>query len=160
VNPLAPPDSHRLQAACGWFELGNPLEAHAELDSITAALRVHPDVLELRWQIYAAGQQWDSCLDVGTTLVTLASERPEGWRHRSVALHYLKRTPEAYELLLPAASIFNEDWAVLYDMACYACVLGRPEEARSWLEKALALGDSKKIYPIALADPDLEQLWK
>jgi tetratricopeptide (TPR) repeat protein len=157
--PLSPPDSHHLLAAQGWFELGNHLEANSELDNITATLRAHPDVLELRWHIYAKARRWDVCLDIGTALVNLAPERPEGWRHRSVALHYLNRTPEAYALLLPSVAVFGKDWAIHYDMACYACVLGRLEETRSWLEKAFALGDSKTLKLLALDDPDLERLW-
>lgn len=50
------------------------------------------------------------------------------------ALHHLSRTP--------AASIFSDDWAVLYDMAC---VTGRLAEARGWLEKAFVLGEVKKL---------------
>jgi hypothetical protein len=53
VKPLDPPDSLHLRAAQGWLELGDHLEANSELDKITAFLRSHPDVLELRWQIYA-----------------------------------------------------------------------------------------------------------
>jgi hypothetical protein len=53
MKPLEPPDSHYLQAAQGWLELGNPTEANEELQKITAPNRGHPDVLQLRWQIYA-----------------------------------------------------------------------------------------------------------
>ena len=53
IPPLEPPDSIHLKAAEGWLELGNQPEANEELEKIAPELRVHPDVLEIRWQIYA-----------------------------------------------------------------------------------------------------------
>ena len=41
-----------LEAAEGWVELGNHLEANEELERITAENRAHPAVLGVRWQIY------------------------------------------------------------------------------------------------------------
>jgi hypothetical protein len=35
------------------------LSQFAELDNITPELRVHPAVLEVRWQIYAKAKRWD-----------------------------------------------------------------------------------------------------
>jgi hypothetical protein len=48
MESLKPPDSHYLAAAQGWLELGNHFEANEELERITPAMRVHPDVLEIR----------------------------------------------------------------------------------------------------------------
>ena len=67
------------------------------------ALRAHPDVLEVRWQVYAKAGKWEPCVDIGNALVKTAPERPFGWVHRSFALHELKRTKEASDLLVPAA---------------------------------------------------------
>jgi hypothetical protein len=50
VKPFDIPDIHHLRTAVGWLELGNHLEADAELDNITPVLRAHPDVLEIRWR--------------------------------------------------------------------------------------------------------------
>jgi hypothetical protein len=38
--------------------------------------------------------------------------------------------------------------------------MGRLEEARQWLKRALATGDKAHIKAMALADIDLEPLWK
>jgi Tfp pilus assembly protein PilF len=57
MKPLEPPDSLHLQAAQGWLELGNHAEAEAELDNITASSREHPDVINVRWGIYAAAKK-------------------------------------------------------------------------------------------------------
>lgn len=61
MKPLAPPpDSLHLEAAQGWCEHGNHIEAEAELEHITPENRSHPAVLEVRWQIYAKAKQWDA----------------------------------------------------------------------------------------------------
>lgn len=60
MKPLEPPDSIHLEAAEGWVELGNHLEANEELEQITSENRAHPAVLEVRWQIYAKAENWDA----------------------------------------------------------------------------------------------------
>ena len=35
LGPLHPPDGFHVQVAQGWLELGNPIEADAELGKIT-----------------------------------------------------------------------------------------------------------------------------
>ena len=76
---LEPPDSLHFQAAQGWLELGNPIEANEELEKVTASLRAHPDVLKVRWEIYAAAKKWEAALDISDALVQLEPEDPLGW---------------------------------------------------------------------------------
>jgi Tfp pilus assembly protein PilF len=63
MNPLQPPDQIHLQAAQGWLGLGNHLEANEELEKITAQNRADPDVLEVRWEIYAKAKKWRESVD-------------------------------------------------------------------------------------------------
>lgn len=159
IPPLPHPDLNHLEAAEGWLELGNHLEANEELDRITPELHAHPDVLELRWQNYAKATNWEMCVEIGTSLVNTAPARPDSWIHRSYALHELKRSKEASDLLLPAADLFPGHWQIMYNLACYACCLGNQEEAWDWLEDAFELGNAKKVKMMALEDRDLEKLW-
>jgi predicted Zn-dependent protease len=160
MKPLSPPDSFHLQAAQGWLELGNHIEAEAELDNITASLRAHPDVLKVRWEIYAVAKKWEAALDIAAAIVQLDPDDPLGWVHRSYALHELKRTAEARDNLLRVAEKFPASPTIRYNLACYECQLGNLERAKDWLEKAFALGDAKKMKLAALDDPDLQPLWK
>jgi tetratricopeptide (TPR) repeat protein len=159
VKSLGAPDTFHLSAAIGWLELGNQIEANEELEKITPELRVHPDVLEIRLQIYTKAKQWERCVDIGNALVKVAPNRPFGWLQRSFSLHELKRTQEAAELLVPAAVLFPKEWRIRYNLACYACQLGNKKEAWKWLEFAFDLSDSKAVKLMALNDPDLETLW-
>ena len=140
------------------MELGNHEEANEELELIDAPLRIHPDVLEVRWLIYQKIENWKISKDLGTALVKLAPERSTGWIHRSFALHEMKRTQEAYDELKPALDTFKEEQLVWYNMACYACVLGNKEEARELLGKAIELGGAA-VKTQALNDPDLQGVW-
>ena len=159
MPPLQPPDSHHLLAAQGWLELGNHVEANRELQNIAPLLRAHPHVLEMRWQICAVAKDWDAALAIASSLVRLMPENPFGWIHRSFALHELKRTAEARDNLMPVLDKFPSQAILRYNLACYECQLGRLQQAKDWLQKALAIGDPKEIKRMALEDPDLEPLW-
>jgi len=160
MKELSAPDLHHLRAAEGWLELGNQIEAFDELERISPQLRVHPDVLELRWQIYAKEKKWEACVDIARAIAKLAPSRPNGWIHLAFSLHELKRTKEAKEVLLPVVDKFPEEPTMRYNLACYECQLGNLEGAKLFLEKAFESGDARQIKLMALHDPDLEPLWK
>ncbi|HXP58944.1 MAG TPA: hypothetical protein VN829_00560 [Dongiaceae bacterium] len=150
MKSLEPPDTLRLRAAQAWLELGNYVEADAGLDGITASLRAHPDVLKVRWEVYAAAKKWEAALDIAAALVRLAPEQALGWVHRSYAPHELKRTAEARDNLLAVVEKFPEDAAIGCNLARYECQLGRLEQARRWLQKSFEIGDPRKLKLMAL----------
>lgn len=152
------PDRHHLRAAQGWIELGNHREANAELENIRPKLRSHPDVLEIRWHIYAKEKLWEACVDIASALVKLAPECSDSWVHRSFALHELKRTQEAFAGLLPVAERFPAVWTIPYNLACYCSVLGRFDEAQKWFKKAVVI-DDEAVQKAGIEDPDLKPLW-
>jgi len=161
MKSLEPPDSLHLKAAQGWLELGNHIEADAELDEIAPALRIHPDVLEVRWQIYATARKWEACADIAATITRLAPDEPLGWIYRSFALHELKRTQEARDNLLPVVEAFPHEALMRYNLACYECQLGCLQQAKEWLQKAFETSrEPTQLRLMALEDPDLEPLWR
>jgi tetratricopeptide (TPR) repeat protein len=160
MTPLEPPDAFHVRAAEGWLELGNHVEANEELERVTPELRTHPDVLKIRWKVYAEAEKWLAALDIATALVQAAPDDPDGWIGRSFSLHELKRTAEARDYLLPAVDKFPKISVMRYNLACYECQLGSLQKAKDWLSKAFELGDAKAIKQMALDDRDLEPLWK
>jgi tetratricopeptide (TPR) repeat protein len=158
IKALGHPDILHLQAAEGWMELGNHLEADKELEKITASLRAHPDVLEMRWHVYAHEKKWEACVDIASTLVKLLPESSDAWIHRSFSLHELKRTQEAFDNLLPVAEKFPHVWTIPYNLACYCAQLGRLDEAQSWFKKAMVI-DENTVKRSGIDDPDLQPLW-
>jgi tetratricopeptide (TPR) repeat protein len=159
VNPFASPDIHHSNAARGWIELGNHIEANEELEKIIPALRAHPDVLALRWQIYSKAGKWEYAAEIASGLTNVAPEDAFGWLHMAYALHELKRTKEAWEVLIPVVDKFPSEYIMRYNLACYGCQLGNLAEAWQWLEEAIGLAGKTDIRTMALDDPDLEPLW-
>lgn len=151
-------DSLHLRAAQGWLELGNHHEANEELERITPQVRSHPDVLEIRWRIYARAKQWEPCLDIAERLIKLDPTQANGWIHRSFALHELKRTQEAFDQLLAVAKRFSAVWTIPYNLSCYCAQLGRLGECRKWFKKAMVL-NKRAVQRAAVDDPDLKPLW-
>ncbi len=157
MHILDPTDLHRLRAAEGWLDLGNPEEARCELDLIPSPQQNHPKVLELRWNLFATEKNWKACVRTAELLVKEAPEMPDGWIHRSFALHEMEQTEKAFSLLEPARKLFSKQWVIPYNLACYLTQLGRIEEAAKELHSALRI-DSRAVKTAAATDPDLEPL--
>lgn len=162
ADPVGPPDAHHLLAALGWLELGLPADAGEEIARITPENIEHPDVLEVRWEICAAGRRWDTGLELAGRLLEVAPNRSSGWIHRAYAL---RRVPgggleKAWEALRPAFEKFPDVSIIPYNLACYAAQFGRLDDAWDWLQKAVtSAGKKERIQAMALVDSDLEALW-
>ncbi len=157
MHELNPPDSHYLNAALGWLELGSWQEAKGEWAGISPENRNHPGVLEVSWQIHAMQRDWAEALEIAARLLELTPESPAGWICHSYTLHEMKRTQEAFESLLPIVNRFSSDATIPYNLACYACQLGHLKEAREWLRRAIKI--KSKFRKVALQDPDLRPMW-
>jgi tetratricopeptide (TPR) repeat protein len=160
MKPLEPPDSLCLQAAQGWLELGNHIEAEAELEKIAPELRAHPCVLDVRYVLYAVTKKWKAALDIAGALIELDPDNPAGYIRKAHALHELRLTEDACRHLQDVLDKFPTSATIRYNLACYECQLGNLERAKDWLEKAFKLGDARKMKLAALDDQDLQPLWK
>lgn len=158
MNTLEPPDSHHLNAAHGWLELGDATSAGEELGRISTAQQLHPAVLEVRWEISARQNEWKDAHTIAQMALDLTPHLPGPWIQRSYALHELKLTEDAYESLLPAADRFPQDATIAYNLACYCCQLGQHKLALEWFVRARAAGDPKHLNAMAMKDPDLAPL--
>ncbi len=150
-----------MSAALGWLDLENAAEALAELEQISPALQQRPEVLEVRWLIQADRQDWPAALQVARALLEQAPKRASTWLHLAYAL---RRAPEgglaaAQEALRPAAERFPKEPVIPFNLACYACQRGQPDEALDWLRRAMRVGGKEAIRAMALKDRDLEPLW-
>ena len=161
MHKLEPPDTHYFIAAIGWMELGNLVEATAELAQVSAAQQEHPDVLEVRWSIAAEQKLWEEALEIAQTLLRCAPKRSSGWLHQAYAL---RRVPDgsvqkAWEALLPAFDKFPKEPTIAFNLSCYACQMRQLDAARDWLKRAVAIGGKEKVIEMAFKDSDLEPLW-
>lgn len=159
MKNLPYPDNRHLEAAEGWLELGNDLEANKELEQITPELRNHPFVLELRYKIYSKAGKWEMAAEVAGAMYQMLPENYWGPFYLAYALHELKRTQQAYDTLIAVVDKFPKEWLMMFNLACYSCQLQKLEESMQWLERAIDVAGKRNIRQQALDDPDLEPLW-
>ena len=148
-----------LEAAEGWLELGNYAEANEELERITPRLRAHPDVLRVRYEVFAKARKWEIAAEIARAFSEIVPLDSFGFIHLANALHEMKRTREALDVLLPILNSFPGDETILYDAARYFAQLGDRKSAWACLEQAIDMVGSSEIKLRALDDPDLEPLW-
>jgi tetratricopeptide (TPR) repeat protein len=154
------PDSHRVNAATGWLELGAPLEAQAEIERLSFLLRYHPDVLVIRWKISARQLRWDHALDLARSMVKIAPDRPAGHICLAHSLYNSQRAHEALTELRSAAHKFPKTSAIFYFLARIACRVGREAEAKLWLGRWKDMVDEDAIKNTINDDPNLAPIWK
>ena len=161
MKPLAPPDSHHLDAAIGWLGLGCPDDARDELKMIPAGKQNHPDVLEVWWTLCVHEKEWPDALQIAELELTTAPGDAGGWLHRAYALRRVRDggLPKAWDALLPAAKMFPQEPVIAYNLSCYACQMQQFDLAREWLKRAVAAGTKEAIKQMALTDDDLQPLW-
>lgn len=162
VETIGPPHSHILSAAQGWMELGDLVEARAELDRIPARLQSHPQVLDVRWEICAVEKNWTAALETARKYLQVDPQSLSAWIHQAFAV---RRAPGgglqvAWDALFPAMEKFPEEPLIPYNLACYACQLQQMDVARIMFKRALSLGDKTQLKKMALGDPDLQPLWE
>jgi tetratricopeptide (TPR) repeat protein len=154
---LPHPNGIHLRAAEGWLELGNLAEARAELEQIADEFKSSAAVMQLRYAIHQEAREWAACVSAASAFVELAPEQADGWITRSFALHELKRTREAHDLLLPAVKLFPKVWTIPYNLACYSTQLGELDAGERWLLQAKKINKAQ-VEQAAADDPDLKPL--
>lgn len=158
MKPLKPPACHHLNAAQGWLMLGDAQSAGDELRQLPPSTATLPEVLEARWQFHALKQEWPSAIEIGEQMVRLAPEDESGWIHRSYALHELRQTSKAKELLRPAVGRFPRNGIIRYNLACYTTRLGETDEALRWIREASRLLGRQKVLWMVQDDEDLRAI--
>jgi Flp pilus assembly protein TadD len=154
-DAIEPPDSHILNAAVGWAELGLPAEALIELSRLSTSLLGHPDVLNLRWRLHAMKEDWEGALTVARAQLAVDPEQPESWINQSFALHELNRTREAFDTLVSVQEKFPKTGVIPYNLACYSCRLGELDDARVWIRRARKILGKDQLREMGADDPDL-----
>ncbi|HUR47651.1 MAG TPA: hypothetical protein VMZ27_17335 [Candidatus Saccharimonadales bacterium] len=158
MQPLEQPDLMCLEAARGWFLLGNLKEAEGELSRVTKAGQSHPDVLEVRFAIHSKARKWTICMEIAAALLDLAPERPTAWINSAFTLHEMRQTEDAWNALFFVSDKFPNVPLIPYNLACYACCLGRLDDSRTWLKRAFSLG-GVQLKRQAMEEHDLKPLW-
>jgi len=155
---LSHADRMAMLRAQGWLELKLPLEANEELDEIQPQLRAHPEVLKLRYQVYADTKQWPMAYKIASTLNREFPQDAFGGVHAAMALYRMGLTRDAKEHSLNVAERFPKDWSVRYNLIIYCTQLQELDAAKEWFKAAVELNE--RVKRMALGDFDLEPFWQ
>ena len=159
TRSIEAPDSHFLNAAIGWLELGDHGEAKVELDRISFLTRYHPDVLLVRWKVFARFKNWTRSLDIARALVRIAPDKPTGWICLAYSLYNTRQATESWNQLVMAEKRFPGISAIPYFLACLACQLGKTTEATRWLSRWNEMVKESDAKDAARKDPRLKPIW-
>ncbi len=144
-----------LDAACrralGFLELGMPEDAIAELDelSVSSSLALH-----LRVDALFRLKNWEEASAICLPMTEQEPSDPGWWIQAGFAQRRARSIESAETILRKALRHHPRHGLILYNLACYACVQDRPEEARALILQAIEV-DPAPVLAMAKKDPDL-----
>ena len=146
-----------LNASIGFLELGLPLDAWNELESIEAKHRSFAEVLKVRLEVCRALEKWEMMAEIAQFLAKGEPEESSHLLNFAYAMRRFENVEVAEKILTDAETKFPEDSLIKYNLGCYRAVLGRVAEARLNLAEAFQRDPDLRIT--AIDDPDLEDVW-
>lgn len=158
LRKLGFPNRFYYEAAEGWLLLGDDRESLRELEQISADQNTHPDVLNLRWRISSKRGEWDHCLVVARAMTQLYPTDARSWIALAESFYALGDVHKAFKIAAANCADFPDCWSLLYDAACYACLVGKFDKAKHYFQLAMQVGDPKAIRSKASQDPNLKAL--
>jgi Flp pilus assembly protein TadD len=141
----------------GYLELGMFDDAAIVLEEIAPEDKTRNEVLGARVDIYIAAKKWDMAAAVASHLVKVEPGNEDWWISLAYALRRIESVEKAEAILLRAQAIHPKVAMIAFNLACYASVTGRMEEAKERLQHAIKL--DKDIRGLAIDDEDLKPLW-
>ena len=164
VPSLQPPDSFHLSAAEGWLELGDGWSANEELEKIAPQVKMHPDVLEVRWQVLRHEECWRACVELAQMLTRLAPAEARAWFHLAYSVKKVEGggLEAAVAVLKPGVEFFPDNPLFCFYLALYTAELHRIAESADWWAKGMEVAQKHRwINQMALTavdDPELRPL--
>lgn len=147
----------RLTYALGYIELSMLREARAELARLSDDERRAPEAMAVLVELAMAEDDWRQVIRLAPQVAKVAPGVERPWIAWAYALREVGKIAEAREVLLQGAAVI-EGASVLvdYNLACYDCLLGNPEEARRRLARVFKREPGWREQ--AKDDPDLSEM--
>jgi len=130
-----------------------PEDAIAEIDELE-----HPHSAALHLKVSALFQleDWQAAAAICVPMTEKEPADPSWWIQAAYARRRSASIGEAEVLLRAGLTRHPFHPLMLYNLACYACVQGRHDEARAIFQRAASSSDTAHMLAMAAADPDLE----
>jgi Flp pilus assembly protein TadD len=156
-DPLKGDWQRHVLASSGYLELGMFDDAAIVLEEIAPEDKTRNEVLGARMNLYMAAKKWEMAAAVASHLVKVEPENEGWWINLAYSIRRSEGVEKAETILLRAQAIHPKVAMIAFNLACYASVRGRLEEAKRRLRGAIAL--DKDIRELAIDDEDLKPLW-
>ena len=157
ISATDPENERLLVAAQGYLDLGLPLDANNEIESMNAEVRHLPEVLEVRVGIYRKMEKWELMQTVAKSLALHDPDEPQFTIWWAYATRRADSLDAARLILVNAVERLPEVPIFLFNLACYEAQLGDIERAKKHLQHAIELrGELRRA---ALEDEDLRPVW-
>jgi tetratricopeptide (TPR) repeat protein len=153
----ARPLERHLTEAVGYLELGILQDAWDSLEEIPAEQRHLPPVLQVRLEIYRRMEKYEGMATIAEHLTKALPEDSQNWISLAYAQRRYLDLQTAEKTLLEAQKRFPEEATIPFNLACYACQMGRLDEAREKLAKAIEMEPSFK--KAGIEDEILKAIW-
>ena len=128
-----------------------PEDALAELDELAVANSI---ALHLRVDALFRLKDWSAAAAICMPMTEEEPSDPGWWIQAAYAQRRASSIEEAEMVLLAALTRHPANGLVLYNLACYACVLDRLDEARNYFHRAAAT-NPEQMLTMGARDPDL-----
>lgn len=122
-------DEKWLQFARGWLDLGQWCDADEDLQKISPKMRTHPDVLRVRFHVYAMAGKWQGAFDIARVLTQPSSAPVGDLFNFARAACRLGKLPDAFHSI------------------------------RRAIERAGSIEEKQKLQLMVLDDEDFKPLW-
>lgn len=130
-----------------------PEDAIAELDELE---RPNSTVLHLKVSALFQLEDWQAAATICVPMTENEPADPSWWIQAAYARRRSASIEDAEILLRAGLTRHPSHPLMLYNLACYACVQGRNDEARAIFHRAASSSDTARMLAMAAADPDLE----
>ena len=144
-------------ASGGYLDLGMFDDAALVLEEIAPEDKTRTEVLGARIALYITAKKWDMAAAVASHLVKVEPENEAWWINLADSVRRSEGIKQAEAILLRAQAIHPKIAMIAFNLACYASVTGRMEDAKERLRNAIEL--DKNVRKLALDDEDLRPLW-
>jgi predicted Zn-dependent protease len=146
----------RISHAQGYLELGMVAEAAAELEKIGQPENTTTEVIAIRLAVLQEQAQWPQLRDLAREFVERVPGEPAAWVTWAYATRRAVSIKDAEKILLEAEQHHPAEATIQFNLGCYACQRGDLTEARTRVDRAIAL--DSKFAELAATDSDLAPL--
>jgi Flp pilus assembly protein TadD len=127
-------------------------DAAMVLEEIAPEDKTRNEVLGARINLYMAAKKWNMAAAVASHLVKVEPENEVWWISLAYAVRRTESVENAEAILLRAQAIHPKVAMIAFNLACYASVTGRVEEAKERLRHAIELDKDIRRLAIDLWD--------